>query len=113
MLFIVNTLDAGSYIVRLVYVVYFMVAGLLCVAYYIFIHDFLSTSASKGRLLKNSLLAIGIQVLLICLIHLGLLLYGYFPVDNFSVLIIILEGLVAAVMLFGALRKKKLITKNI
>jgi hypothetical protein len=68
MSFIVNTLKSGTYIVRLVYVIYFMIAGLLCVAYYIFIHEVLSVSARKGRLLKNSLLIIGTQVLFICLL---------------------------------------------
>jgi len=110
MMFIVNTLKSGKYIVRLVYVIYFTIAGLLCVAYYIFIHDFFSTSARKGRLLKNSLLTIGIQVLLIGLIQLGLLLYGYFPMDGLSLLMVTLEGLVGAAMLFFALRKKKLST---
>jgi hypothetical protein len=107
MMFIVNTLKSGRYIVRLVFIVYFTIAGLLCVAYYIFIHDFLSTSAKKGRLLKNSLLTIGIQVLLICLIHLGLMAYGYFPRHGVSILVATLEGLVAAAMLFFALRMKK------
>ena len=110
MLFIVNTLKSGTYIVRLVYVIYFMIAGLLCVAYYIFIHEVLSISARKGQLLKNSLLIIGIQVLLICLIHLGLMAYGYFPRDGLSILIATIEGLAGAVMLFFALRKKKLST---
>jgi hypothetical protein len=110
MMFIVNTLKSGTYIVRLVYVVYYTIAGLLCVAYYIFIHDFLSASARKGRLLKNSLLTIGIQVLLVCLIHLGLLLYGYFPLDRFSILVVTIEGLIGGTMLFFALRKKKLST---
>ena len=108
MSFLAKTLNSGRYFVRLVYVVYFTIAGLLCVAYYILIHDFLSTSAKKGRLLKNSLLTIGIQVLIIWLIHLGLLSYGYFPLDKLSILIITIEGLVGAAMLFFALRKKKI-----
>jgi len=110
MMFIVNTLKSGRYSVRLVYVVYFTIAGLLCVAYYIFIHEFLSISARKGRLLRNSLLILGIQVLLICLIHLGLMAYGYFSSSWFSILVATIEALAAAVMLFFALRKKKLST---
>jgi hypothetical protein len=110
MMFIVNTLKSGTYIVRLVYVIYFMIAGLLCVAYYIFIHEVLSISARKGQLLKNSLLIIGIQMLVICLIHLGLLLYGYFPKDSFGIFLVVVEGLVGATMLFFAFRKKKLNT---
>jgi Na+/H+ antiporter NhaD/arsenite permease-like protein len=109
-MFIVNTLKSGTYIVRLVYVIYFMIAGLLCVAYYIFIHEVLSISARKGQLLKNSLLIIGIQMLVICLIHLGLLLYGYFPKDSFGIFLVVVEGLVGATMLFFAFRKKKLST---
>jgi len=105
---IVNTLKSGRYIVRLVYVVYFTIAGLLCVAYYILIHEVLSVSARKGQLLKYSSLIIGIQILLICLIHLGLLAYGYFPRDAFSILLMTIEGLVGAALLFFALRKKKL-----
>lgn len=110
MMFIVNTLQSGKYFVRLVYVIYFTIAGLLCVAYYIFIHDFLNISARKGRLLKNSLLIIGIQVLLIGLIHFGLLLYSYFSMDKLSIFTVTIEGLVGAIMLLFALRKKKLST---
>ncbi len=105
---IVNTLKSGRYIVRLVYVVYFTIAGVLCVAYYIFIHEVLSVSARKGQLLKNSLLILGIQILLIGLIHLGLLANGYFPRNAFDILLMMIEGLVGVVMLFFALRKKKI-----
>jgi hypothetical protein len=108
MSFIVNTLKSGRYIVRLVYVVYFTIAGLLCVVYYIFIHEFLSISARKELLLKNSLLIIGIQVMLICLIHLGLIAYGYFHRNDMTLLIAVIEGLVGTAMLFFALRKKKI-----
>ena len=104
---IVNTLKSGRYIVRLVYVVYFTIAGVLCVAYYIFIHEVLSVSARKGQLLKNSLLIIGIQILLIGLLHLGLLAYGYFPRDAFDIILMMIEGLAGATLLFFALRKKK------
>jgi hypothetical protein len=108
MVFIVNTLKGDHYMVRLMNIVYYMLAGLLCVGYYILVHDFLSTSAKKGRLLKSSLLIIGIQILLICLIHLGLLAYGFYPIDSLWILIVMVEGLVGAVMLFFVLRKKKL-----
>jgi len=96
--------------VRLMNIVYYMLAGLLCVAYYILVHDYLSTSVKKGRLLKSSLLTIGIQVLLIFLIHLGLLVYGYYQIDKIWILIILVEGLLGAGMLIFALRKKKLST---
>jgi len=106
MMFFVNTLNTGRYIVRLVYVVYFTIAGLICVAYYIFIHEILSISARKGQLLKNSLLIIGIQLLIICLIHLGLLAYSYFSSSWFNILVSTIEGLAAVIMLFFARRKK-------
>jgi hypothetical protein len=107
MSFLANTLKSGRYFVRLVYVVYFMIAGMLCVAYYIFIHEALSIAAKKGRLLKTSLLVIGIQVLLISLIQLGLLLYGYFAIEQMIILTVVIEGLAGATMLFFALGKKK------
>ena len=107
MTFIVNTLKAGRYTVRLMYVVYFTIAGLLCVAYYILIQEFLGLSAKNGRLLKSSLLTIGTEVLLIGLIQLSLLLYGYFPKDLFGISIVIVEGVIGAVMLFFALQKRK------
>ena len=110
MVFIVNTLKGDHYLVRLMNIVYYMLAGLVCVAYYILVHDILSTSAKKGRLLKSSLLTIGIQALLIFLIHLGLLAYGYYQIDRIWILIVMVEGLVGAGMLFFALRKKKLST---
>jgi uncharacterized membrane protein YesL len=106
MTFLANTLHTGRYMVRLVYVVYYTIAGLVCVAYYILIHEVLSISAHKGRLLKTSLLIIGIQVLLIGLIQLGLVLYGYLSMQSLNILIIVIEGLVGAVMLFLALRRK-------
>lgn len=108
MSFIIITLMAGKYEVRLVYVVYYMIAGGLCVAYYIFIHEFLSLSSKKRQLLKSSLLTIGSEVLVIGLIHLGLLLYGLFPKDGFGILLIIAEGLSGAVMLAFARRKEKI-----
>jgi hypothetical protein len=107
MTFIIYTLKAGRYLVRLVYVVYFTIAGLLCVAYYILIQEFLGYSSKNGRLLKSSLLTIGTEVLLIGLIQLSLLLYGYFPIDFFGISIVIVEGLIGAVMLFIALQKQK------
>ena len=106
MTFIINTLKADRYMVRLMYVIYFMIAGLLCVAYYILIQELLGLSAKKGRLLKNSLLIIGIQVLLIGLMHLGLLLYGYFPKDLFDITLVIVEGFIGAFMLFFSVQKK-------
>jgi hypothetical protein len=110
MTFLANTLKSGRYTVRVVYVVYFMVAGMLCVAYYIFVHEILSISARKRQLLKTSLLVIGIQVLLIGWLHLGLLLYGYFPTDRLGTFLVAIEGLAGAAMLFFALRKKNLST---
>ena len=105
--FIVNTLRGEVHFVRLMNIIYYTIAGLLCFAYFIFIHAYLSTSAKKGRLLKNSLLTIGIQVLLICFIHISLLLYGFFAGDRLSILLVPIEGLVGATMLFFALQKKK------
>jgi hypothetical protein len=105
--FIVNTLKGEVHFVRLMNIIYYTIAGLLCFAYFIFIHAYLSTSAKKGRLLKNSLLTIGIQVLLLCFIHISLLLYGFFAGDRLSILLAPIEGLVGAAMLFFALQKKK------
>jgi len=110
LVFIINSLGFDNYMVRLMNIVYYLITGLICVAYYILIQDFLGTSAKNGRLLTNSLLTIGIEVLLIFLIHLGLLAYGFFASDGFGILIVTIEGLVAAVMLFFALGKKKLST---
>jgi len=107
MVFIVNTLKWGVYNVRLMNVIYYMIAGLLCFAYFILVNDYLNRSAKRGLLLKNSLLTIGIQVLIIFLIHLSLLLYGFFPMSTLFILLVIIEGLAGAIMLFFAFTKKK------
>jgi len=107
MVFIVNTLKWGVYNVRLLNVIYYMIAGLLCLAYLFLVNDYLSTSAKKGKLLRNSLKTIGILVFLIFFIHLSLLLYGFFTKGTFFIFLVMIEGLLGAILLFFTFRKEK------
>jgi len=107
MVFIVNTLKWGVYNVRLLNVIYYMIAGLLCLAYLFLVNDYLSTSAKKGKLLRNSLKTIGILVFLIFFIHLSLLLYGFFTKGTLFIFLVMIEGLLGAILLFFTFRKEK------
>jgi hypothetical protein len=107
MLFIVNTLKWGKYTVRFMNNAYYAIAGIVCVAYYILIHDYLSRHAKKGQLLKSSLQAIGSQLLIVGVIQACLVLYAYYPADWQMIGLFVLELLVGAAMLFFARVKKK------
>ena len=79
MAFIVDTLQWGQYVAQLIHVLYYSLAGLLLVAYIVLIKDYFSRSAQKGLFLSRSLLAIGIELILISLGQAGLTLYRIFP----------------------------------
>lgn len=95
MVFITNTLRWPWRTARVLSMLYYVAAGLLCVAYYVLIEDYLKRSAKKGLLIKNSLRAIGTQVLAIGLIQTALMLYGFSPADWRGI------GLVTAAVVCG------------
>jgi hypothetical protein len=106
MVFLVTTLRLKSNIVRPINILYYCTGGLLCVAYYLFIEEYLNRATHKGRLFYNSLLIIGIQLSIIAAIQAGLVLYGFFPADWLSIGLIIIEGVLGIVMLFNARREQ-------
>jgi hypothetical protein len=107
LVFIVDTLKWQKYTVRFMNNAYYAIAGIVCVAYYILIHDYLSRHAKKGLLLKSSLQAIGSQVLIIGLIQACLVLYRVYPADWQMIGLFVLELVAGAAMLFFARFKKK------
>jgi len=108
LMFLVNTLQAGRYAVRPANDLYYVISGVVCLAYIFLVHDYINRKAKKGRLLEKSLLTLGIQVLLVGLIHLGLLLYGYFARGVLVIFLVVMEGLVGAILLyFGFLMNKR------
>lgn len=106
MVFLVNTLHWEKYLARFISMAYYAVAGIVCVAYYILIHDYLSRFAKKGLLLKSSLQTIGCQVLIVGLIQAGLVAYRYYPADWQMIGLFTIAILVGAAMLFFAYFKK-------
>lgn len=102
MVFGVQTLRWGGYIVPLVHILYYIVAGLVILASCIFIFEYLKHSAQEGVLLRGSLISIGVPLLIIALIQTGLTLYGYFPADLIGLLLMAVEGLAGTCMLLIA-----------
>ncbi len=104
MSFVVNTLLWSENITQLIHVLYYCLTGLLWVVFFVLSLTYLNRSAQKGRLLRGALLIFGIQLLLTGLAQAGLTLYRYFPADWPGILLILVEGLLGAGMLFFARR---------
>jgi hypothetical protein len=102
MVFLVTTLRLGSNIIRLINILYYCSGGLLCVGYYLFIEEYLNRAAHKGRLFYNAIKTIGIQLLIISLIQLCLVLYGFFPADWLSIGAIVIACGLGMTMLYLA-----------
>ena len=100
MAFIVDTLQCGQYVVQLIHLLYYSIAGLLLVAYIVLIKDYFSRAAQKGLFLSRSLLTIGIELILIGLGQAGLTLYRIFPADWPGIALISSEGLAGIGMLY-------------
>jgi hypothetical protein len=105
--FITNTLGWGKYVVRFFHLLYYALAGLALVAYFIFAGDYLARSVKKGLLLRNTLRVLGVQLLIVGVIQTGLVGYGYFRADWINFILILLEGFSGAFMLFLVNRRKK------
>jgi hypothetical protein len=110
MVFVVSTLGWEKYIVSLVHFLYYAVAGLLWMAFFLLQLEYLNRSARKGMLLAASMVTLGVQLLIIALGQAGLTLYGFFPADVFGLVLMAGEGLAGAGMLslarYMRMRKK-------
>jgi hypothetical protein len=108
MVFVVNTLGCGKYVVPLVHFLYYSLAGLLWMVFFLLHLEHLNRSARKGMLLVASLVTLGVQLSVIALGQAGLTLYGFFPADVFGLMLMAGEGLAGAGMLAlaGYLRKR-------
>lgn len=107
MVFIVNTLQLGSYVVRFLNILYYFPVGVACIAYFIFVYSYLERSARKGILLKNSMRVIGVQLLIISLAQLGLIGYRFLPATGINTIIVLVEALAAAVLIVLGWRGQK------
>ncbi len=102
MVFIVNTLRGGQYIVPLIHILYYCTVGLLIVMVFLLSMEYLKRSAQKGMLLMGAMLSIGTELLIIALAQAILTLYGFLPGDPLGILLMAAEGLVGVGMLFLA-----------
>jgi hypothetical protein len=106
MAFVVNTLRWEAYPLSLIHNLYYCLAGLLWLAFFMLSMEYFNRSARKGMLLRSSLLIIGMQLLIIGLGQVGLTLYKFSPADWTGVVLIVVEGLLGIGMLFFARRLK-------
>ena len=106
MVFVVNTLHYEKYVVRFLNMLYYFPAGIVCIAYFVFLYSYLDRSTKKGLLLKNSMRVIGYQLLLVPLIQLGLLGYRFLPFNVMNISLILGEILAAAVLITLSVRIK-------
>jgi hypothetical protein len=106
MVFAAQTMRWGQYIGSLVHVVYYIIAGLFMMGFFILSLDYLKQSARKTMLLRGSLISLAMPLLIIALLQAGLMLYGYFPADLIGILLMAVEGLAGACMLLLAKLQK-------
>jgi hypothetical protein len=99
MVFVVNTLGWDRYGVPLVHILYYCIAGLLWVGFFMLHLEYLNRSARKGKLLEASLGTFGAQLPLIALGQAGLMLYGFLPADALGLALMAGEGLAGAILL--------------
>jgi hypothetical protein len=109
--FIVNTLQWGRYLARFLSMLYYVLAGLVCIAFFIFIYPYLERSVKKGRLFQKAMRVVGIQLLLIGLIQLGLMVYFYLPASGENLLLVFGEAVAAAILFVLSSRTRKLISQ--
>jgi hypothetical protein len=110
MVFIVNTLHWTKYIVRFTNMLYYFPAGLVCIAYIALLLPYFNRAARSSQLLQKSTLVLGILVLLIGLVQLSLIGYGFLQPNSVNLLLAGAETLAGAALLFLALRRPKQFT---
>ena len=106
MVFVVNTLHADRYVAPLVHILYYLIAGLIWVMYFLLSKEYLNRFAEKGMLVIGTLRIIGVQLLIIATGQVGMLVYGFLPADRLSILLMAAEGAGGAGMLILAGRLK-------
>jgi hypothetical protein len=111
MVFAVNTLHWDQYVLSLVHILYYCIAGLMWVGFFIAHMEYLNRSAGGGRLLEAASIITGAQLLLIALGQVGLTLYGFFPADVVGIVLMTGEGLAGAILL-GLARYLKMRPKS-
>jgi heme/copper-type cytochrome/quinol oxidase subunit 1 len=107
MLVVVNTLGWGKYLVRFLSMLYYIPAGIACIAFFVFFFPYLERATRRRLLLKNAMWVVGMQLLVISLVQLGLIGYRYLPASGLNLLLVSGEALAAVTLLALARREKK------
>jgi quinol-cytochrome oxidoreductase complex cytochrome b subunit len=107
LMFIVNTLHWEKYLVRFMNMLYYFPAGIVCIAFFVFLYPYLDRSDKKDLLLRNTLRVVGILLLLISLIQIGLLGYRYLPASTLNLSYVLAEILAAALCFFISYQMRK------
>jgi hypothetical protein len=107
MAFMLATLQINRWSVQLVNIVYYTIAGMVWLGFFIFLDAYFSQGASKGLLLKRSLRIVGLELLILFLLQLALFGYGYLRPNLLTVSLTTGEGVLAAGMLFVVYKRLK------
>ena len=106
MVFVVNTLGWGRYVVPLVHILYYCITGLIWVGFFVLHLEHLNRLARKGMLREAALVTLGAELLLIALGQAGLTVYGFLASDAPGLLLMAAEGLAGGGMLLYAQKLK-------
>lgn len=106
MVVVARTLAWDRYDARFTHLLYYVLAGVVCLFFLFLASDHFNRRAQKGRLLRSALKAIGSELTIVAAMQLILTLYGYFPTDLLNIGLLAIGGLLGVGMLFFVRWKK-------
>jgi len=106
MVFITRTLGWDRYDSRFTYLVYYSLAGIVLILFFVLNYDYLSRMAKRGRLARSILRTLGMELAVVAAMQLALTLYGYYPLDALNLGLLVFGGGLAAGSLYLAARNK-------
>lgn len=106
LLIMVNVLGAGKYAIRFWNDVYYILAGIGWLGYFIWVDHSLNQAAGKGRLVAKVLFMLGVTLLVLALIQVGLMAYRHIGRGALQIALTGGEFLVGALMVFISRRLK-------
>ncbi|MFZ6030933.1 MAG: hypothetical protein ACOYYS_24770 [Chloroflexota bacterium] len=101
-----RSLGWDRYDARFSHLLYYIVAGGVCLFYLFMASGYFNAMAQKGHLLQATLKTIGSQLAIVAAMQLILTLYGYFPLDWLNVSLLAGSGALGLGMLFFARRER-------
>jgi hypothetical protein len=103
---LIAILGWDRYDARFTHLLYYTLAGIIWLLFFILNYDYLNRMAEKGRLLFGTLRTIGTELAVIAAMQIILTLYRYFPADWLNIGLIVIDGGLATAMLYFAHGKK-------